>query len=114
MKHLSLVFVVALGLCTTVMAEEGAKTANLRVEASQLTKCLNLSSQQTENVASICEHFNERMKAAHYANKKRKKEVLHNAVYSNLKLMKGELSKEQYSKYLELMNLTLKNRGIDL
>lgn len=114
MKRLSLVFVVALCMCTTVFAEKGTETENLSVDASKLSKCLNLSSQQAENVTNICEYFNERMQVVNNSSKKRKKDVLHNTIYGNLKLMKGELTKEQYSKYLELMNLTLKNRGIEL
>ena len=46
--------------------------------------------------------------------KKNKEEKLHKAVYGNLKLMKKTLTPEQYTKYVALMNMTLKNRGIDV
>lgn len=114
MKRLSLVFVVVLCMCTTVFAEKGVETEDLSVNANKLSRYLNLSSQQTENVAPICDYFNERMQAVKYSGNKRKKDMLHNAIYGNLKLMKDELTKEQYAKYLSLVNLTLKNRGIEL
>jgi hypothetical protein len=46
--------------------------------------------------------------------KKNKEVKLQTAVYGNLKLMKKTLNDEQYTKYVTLMNATLKNRGIEL
>ena len=46
--------------------------------------------------------------------RKNKETKLHNAVYGNLKLMKRTLTDEQYAKYTALLNITLKNKGIEL
>ncbi len=35
------------------------------------------------------------------------------AVYGNFKLMKRTLTNEQYKKYVQLLNVTLKNKGLD-
>jgi hypothetical protein len=45
---------------------------------------------------------------------KKQDELLKNAVYGNLKLMKQTLSPEQYSKYNTVLNITLQNKGIEL
>ena len=51
---------------------------------------------------------------AHTVARKNKETKLHNAVYGNLKLMKRTLTDEQYAKYTALLNITLKNKGIEL
>jgi len=38
---------------------------------------------------------------------------LREAVYGNFKLMKRTLTNEQYKKYVQLLNVTLKNKGLD-
>ena len=68
---------------------------------------------QSEEVANICDYFSEQMNRATTA-KKNQEAKLHTAVYGNLKLMKQTLTREQYAKYVSLMNATLKNRGIEL
>jgi hypothetical protein len=45
---------------------------------------------------------------------KKQDELIKNAVYGNLKLMKKTLSPEQYAKYNTLLNITLQNKGIEL
>ena len=39
---------------------------------------------------------------------------MHNAVYGNLKLMKNTLDAEQYAAYAKVLNVTLKNKGIEV
>ena len=41
-------------------------------------------------------------------------EKIRKAVYGNLKLMKNTLDEKQYSNYLKLMGMTLRNKGIDI
>ena len=74
---------------------------------------LKLSSQQHEEVANICDYFQEQMKVAN-SSKKNNEQKVRNAVYSNLKLMKNTLTEKQYSEYLRLMAMTLRNKGIDI
>lgn len=74
---------------------------------------MKLSSQQHEEVANICDYFQEQMKVANNS-KKDSDQKIRNAVYGNLKLMKGTLTEKQYSDYLRLMAMTLRNKGIDI
>lgn len=53
------------------------------------------------------------MKVAN-SSKKNSDQKVRNAVYGNLKLMKNTLTEKQYSDYLRLMALTLRNKGIDI
>ena len=78
-----------------------------------MTQYLKLSSQQHEEVANICDYFQEQMKVAN-SSKKNSEQKVRNAVYSNLKLMKNTLTEKQYSEYLRLMAMTLRNKGIDI
>jgi hypothetical protein len=46
--------------------------------------------------------------------KKNKDTMVRNAVYGNLKLMKKTLTDAQYTKYTTILNMTLKNKGIEV
>ena len=83
------------------------------INVSKLGKYLKLNSDQSEEVANICDYFSTQMSRATTA-KKDKEAKLRNAVYGNLKLMRKTLSAEQYAKYAALMNITLQNKGIEL
>ena len=80
---------------------------------NKLGKYLNLSSVQAEEVANICNYFDEQMGRATTA-KKNKDTMVRNAVYGNLKLMKKTLTDAQYTKYTTILNMTLKNKGIEV
>mgnify|MGYP003542326130 FL=1 len=45
---------------------------------------------------------------------KDRKESFNKAIMRNLKYMQQVLTKEQYQKYLMLLNVTLSNRGLSL
>ncbi|NDV81171.1 hypothetical protein [Bacteroides sp. 51] len=90
-----------------------ATTWEGNINVTKLSNYLKLSSAQTEEVANITTFFDEQMGRATRA-KKNQDKMLQNAVYGNLKLMKGTLSAEQYAKYIKLMNVTLQNRGIEI
>ena len=64
-------------------------------------------------VADICDYFEAEMKMANRA-KEGQNEKVRKAVYGNLKLMKNTLNEKQYSDYLKLMGMTLRNKGIDI
>lgn len=116
MKRLVLTVAVVLGLtATSFAAGKQPVTANWEgnINISKLSNYLKLSSDQAEEVANITTYFDEQMGRATRARKNQGK-MLQNAVYGNLKLMKGTLSPEQYAKYIKLMNVTLQNRGIEL
>lgn len=117
MKRLGLTFVAVLAFSLSMFAENAqdsnAQKWNGSINKSKLTQYLNLSSRQNEKVADICDYFEQEMTRAN-ASKKDNKEKVRKAVYGNLKLMKQTLDDKQYSSYVRLMAMTLRNKGIDL
>lgn len=116
MKRLVLTLVAAASLTATVFAAGNQPTTAKwegNINISKLSNYLKLSSDQVTEVANISEYFTEQMERATNSKKDQSK-LLHNAVYGNLKLMKQTLSPEQYSKYTQLLNVTLQNKGIEL
>ena len=110
MKRLGLTLAAALVFSVSMFAEgvqdNNAQKWNGSINKSKLTKYLNLSSNQHDKVADICDYFEQEMTRA--------KDKVRKAVYGNLKLMKQTLDDKQYSNYVRLMAMTLRNKGIDL
>lgn len=119
MGKLGLTLVTALAFSVTTFANGVNDTIATSekwdgaINKAKLTKYLQLSSNQHEEVASICDYFQEQMKVANGA-KSNNEEKVRNAVYGNLKLMKKTLDDKQYTEYLRLMAMTLRNKGIDI
>ena len=110
MKRLVLLVVVALGMSATSFAGEKVEGKDWKVDVNvaKLSKYLNLDARQMEEVANISDYFADKVQSASYA-----KEAKQEAVYGNFKLMKRTLTNEQYKKYVQLLNVTLKNKGLD-
>lgn len=112
-----LTFIAVLAFSATVFANGNQTTTpekwNGSINKAQLGKYLKLSSQQSEEVADICDYFEAEMRIANRA-KEGNNEKIRKAVYGNLKLMKNTLNEKQYSDYLKLMGMTLRNKGIDI
>ena len=106
MKRLVLLVVVALGMSATSFAGEKVEGKDWKVDVNvaKLSKYLNLDARQMEEVANISDYFADKVQSASYAKE---------AVYGNFKLMKRTLTNEQYKKYVQLLNVTLKNKGLD-
>ncbi|KAA6321448.1 hypothetical protein EZS27_028902 [termite gut metagenome] len=116
MKRLGLTLAVAFFLVATTFAA-GNKLENEKwdgeINVNKLSNYLALSTSQSDEVRQICNYFSEQMKRVSNS-RKNHDALLHNAVYGNLKLMKGTLTSEQYAKYLQVVNITLKNKGIEV
>ena len=116
MKRLGLTLVAALCLAATTFAaaniQRGERVSGY-ITCQNSGKYLNLSSVQAEEVANICNYFDEQMGRA-TTSKKNKDTLVRNAVYGNLKLMKKTLTDAQYTKYTTILNMTLKNKGIEV
>lgn len=107
-------FAIALVVAMGINASNNARANwNKSINIGKLSNYLKLDSKQSEEVAQICEFFTHELGKASVA-KKDQQQKLQRAVYGNLKLMKQTLNKEQYAKYTTLINLTLRNRGIEL
>lgn len=113
-------FGMGLMLATVVSASVFAQDAQVKSEAkwdgtinkAKLVRYLNLSAEQNDEVADICDYFESQMKRANSS--KEKDTQIRNAVYGNLKLMKKTLDEKQYADYVRLMAMTLHNKGIDV
>lgn len=116
MKRLGLTLVAAVCLTATTFAAGNQPTTAKwegNINVTKLSQYLKLSSDQHNEVTNICEYFNEQMARATNS-KKNHEQLLHNAVYGNLKLMKKTLSEKQYADYTKVLNVTLQNKGIEV
>lgn len=116
MKRLGLTLVAAVCLTATTFAAGNQPTTakwDGNINVNKLSKYLNLSAGQHEEVANICEYFSTQMERA-TASEKNQEKKLHNAVYGNLKLMRKTLSDKQYANYAKVLNITLQNKGIEV
>ncbi len=121
MKRVGMMAVLAIGFAASVMAQEpsvkSSKSVNQECIASinrpKLSKYLQLTTVQEKEVGTICDYFEEQMQDATRSGS-RKADRMRHAVYGNLKLMKRTLDEKQYKSYLQLMQATLTNKGIDL
>lgn len=116
MKRFGLTLVAALCLTTVTFAAGNQPTNEKwegRINVQKLSRYLQLTGNQEEEVANICDFFNEQMKRANSSTKDQKK-LLHNAIYGNLKLMKKTLNEKQYAEYTKILNVTLQNKGIEV
>jgi len=113
---------VALMSMTMTFAESASKNIatvnnnksvyNMTVNMKKLAKALELTDEQTEGVAEIHKTFSaEMMSAAEYGKEERTK-LVEKAINKDLAYMNAVLNKDQYHKYLTLLNVTLVNRGM--
>jgi hypothetical protein len=112
MRRLGLVFSAIVLVATMSFGQ--SKKVNLvsDINFEKLSNYLQLKPSQMNEVASINEFFSEQLADASRASESRYDKKVHQAVYSNLKLMKGTLSEDQYRKYLTLINVTNNNNRL--
>lgn len=112
MRRLGLVFSAILLVATMSFGQ--SKKVNLvsDINFEKLSNYLQLKASQMNEVASINEFFSEQLAEASRASESRYDKKVHQAVFSNLKLMKGTLSEDQYRKYLTLINVTNNNNRL--
>jgi hypothetical protein len=118
MKKIVLMVVAMLSM-TFAFAENENATRTLQVEAydmsvniRKLAVTLDMSLEQMEAVEDIHRNFcNEMMLAAH-ANSDEREALVDKAVKKDVRYMGYVLNKEQYRKYLILLNSTMRNRGL--
>lgn len=115
MKRLVLVAVAVLGMSATSFAgnKVEGKSWKMDINVSRLGQYLQLDAQQMEEVAGISDYFADKLQSASYAKEAQQGKKLREAVYGNFKLMKRTLTDAQYKKYIQLVNITLKNKGLD-
>ena len=88
------------------------KVYDMTVNYKKLGRCLGLDYEQMEAVEMIHKRFcDDRMEAAH-ADKDKQEELMKKAVNRDLSYMRAVLDYRQYRKYQQLLNVTLRNRGL--
>ena len=118
MKRLFLTIVAMLSLTMTFAENENTTTLNnteaydMTVNIDRLGKVLELSKDQMSAVAEIHKTFcAEMLFAAQYPADERDQMVT-KAIKKDLAYMDYVLTKEQYRRYLTLLNITLVNPGL--
>jgi hypothetical protein len=115
MKKIVLTLVALMSMTTIFAENEGMNTTeayNMTVNMKNLARTLNLSQDQVEGVAEVHKTFSsEMMFAAQYGKEERTK-MVEKAINKDLAYMNYILNKDQYRKYVMLLNMTLINRGL--
>ena len=118
MKRLFLVVVAVLSMTTTFAENENTKSLNnteaydMTVNMKKLGQALELSKDQIEAVAEIHKTFCAEMLFAAQYGKEERDQLVNKAIKKDLAYMDYILSKEQYRKYVMLLNVTLMNHGL--
>ncbi len=119
MKRLFMVVVAMLSMTMTFAENENAanlnntEAYNMTVNMKKLSQALSLSKDQIESVAEIHKTFSaEMMFAAQEAAGEERQKMVDKAIKKDLGWMDYILNREQYRKYVMLLNMTLKNRGL--
>ncbi len=118
MKRLFMVVVAMLSITMTFAENENAanlnstEAYNMTVNMNKLSQALGLSKDQIESVAEVHKTFSAEMMFAAQANGEERQSMVDKAIRKDLAYMDYILSKEQYRKYVTLLNVTLFNRGL--
>jgi hypothetical protein len=118
MKKIVLTLVALMSMTMTFAENETAanlnnmESYNMTVNMKKLAQALSLSKDQVESVAEVHKTFSsEMMFAAQYGKDERTK-MVDKAINKDLAYMNYILSRDQYRKYVMLLNVTMLNRGL--
>ena len=121
MKKIVLTVVAMLSLTSSVFAaptEVDALATQkyvFNINTNKMSQARDLSAGEFDDVLNGSEVFAEETRSASkIKTEKDRKESFNKAIMRNLKYMQQVLTKEQYQKYLMLLNVTLSNRGLSL
>ena len=115
MKKIVLTLVALMSMTTIFAENEGMNTTeayNMTVNMKMLARTLNLSQDQVESVAEVHKTFSSEMVFAAQYGKEERSKMVEKAVNKDLAYMNYILNKDQYRKYVMLLNTTLVNRGL--
>ena len=120
MKKFLLMMVMMITMSANVLADGGINTNGidkyeLRINHNKLANYLNVSKDKMEMYdEAISELENDMAFASTMTNEESSIKIAANAIRKNIKNMYYILNREQYRKYLMLLNLTLEHRGFDM
>lgn len=115
MKKIVLTLVALMSMTMTFAENEGMNNTeayNMTVNMKKLAKALNLTKDQVEGVAEVHKTFSSEMVFAAQYGKDERTKMVEKAVNKDLAYMNYILNKDQYRKYVMLLNVTLTNRGL--
>ena len=115
MKKIVLTLVALMSMTTIFAENEGMNTTeayNMTVNMKNLARTLNLSKDQVESVAEVHKTFSSEMVFAAQYGKEERTKMVDKAINKDLAYMNYILNKDQYHKYVMLLNVTLANRGL--
>ena len=120
MKKYFLIILMLLTMSVSMFAEDNNATEieriekyDIKVNTNKLAKYLQLSTDQMDAVETVSDEFSKDMMfAAIECSDKNRSTVTKNLVEKNIKHMSYILNKNQYRKYLTVLNATLINRNI--
>ena len=114
-----LMVVAMLSMTMTAFAENdnvesvnNIESYDMTINMRKLAVALDMTFDQMESVEDIHRTFCAEMMLAAHANKDERNLLLDKAVNKDLRYMRYVLDKDQYRKYLLLLNTTLHNRGL--
>ncbi|MBQ8487156.1 MAG: hypothetical protein IJ533_05870 [Prevotella sp.] len=119
MKRLFLMTLAMLSMTMTFAENEETKNVtnveayDMSINMRKLSVALGLTVDQMEAVENIHNTFNAEMQLAAVANEGDRQELVNKAVERDVKWMHYVLNEKQYRKYLQLLNITLFNRGLN-
>ncbi|MDL2265856.1 hypothetical protein LJC43_05710 [Parabacteroides sp. OttesenSCG-928-G21] len=102
----AVVMSVATGFAQTTNSEKEPFSADI----NKLSTYLALEANQVDEIADINNLFLQRQQESMQVSPAFQEEMLTQAVYENLQLMKYYLTPEQYRKYVRIINATNSNR----
>ena len=94
-------------------SNNSVETYSINTNINSLVRYLDLSADQIEPVESVQKVFEENLKYASYVNGETRKHIINNSIEFDIRNMRYILNKEQYRKYITVLNVTLNNRNID-
>ncbi|MCD8291124.1 MAG: hypothetical protein LUC91_06445 [Prevotella sp.] len=119
MKRLFLMIVAVLSMTMAFAGNEKMNSVdstnayNMSVNHEKLADYLELSSDQFEAVKDIHTSFCVDMLNAANSNGEERSYMVQDALYKDLTYMSYILTKDQYNKYLRVLNATFNNRGLN-
>lgn len=86
---------------------------SINTNINSLVRFLNLSADQVESFESVQKVFEENLKYASYMSGDARKHMVNSSIDFDVRNMSYILNKEQYRKYITVLNVTLNNRNIE-
>ena len=116
MKKIIMVVVAMLSMTMTYAEDNNANNVNaydMTTNMNCLARTLQLTDDQKAGVADVHATFCAEMMIAANADEADRDQLVKFAIFKDLKYMFMILNKDQYNKYVRILNATVNNRGLN-